>query len=180
MIKEYSKAQDSQYQGRREMNLIPAHREILMSRPARAPMPRFASALGQFQWEYLIDYGSFRDMQRHRNNVCLMPLLNDRHKIAGWYLDQLPDAVRETTVAKLTSIIKQINELKLNSALSQYDAQYLYPMCMNVPYFLDMDLPQAIYLSELRSSKTVHPTMRRFAHNLATSSLQKRISYIQK
>jgi len=46
---------------------------------------------GQCTFKFLLDFGSFRDLQRHRNGETLMPLLTTKFGFYQWYLDQLPE-----------------------------------------------------------------------------------------
>jgi hypothetical protein len=47
-------------------------------------------------------------------------------------------------------------------------AQYLYPMGVDIPVMLSYTLPQMVYVAELRSGKTVHPSLRPIAQQMAT------------
>src|SRR3989338_3307554 len=63
---------------------------LLTSRPAKTGLPYVISDAGQITFDFLLDYGSFRDLQRHRNGVCRMPLLTTEIGFNEWYLNELP------------------------------------------------------------------------------------------
>jgi len=114
------------------------------------------SDLGQLQFGFDIDFGSFRDVQRHRNGVCRMPMLTTSRGFETWYLDQLDAATREKAVELLRVQEKAIANLKC----SDTDRQYFVAMGFKVPVSITMGLPAFLYLAELRSTKSVHPTLR--------------------
>ena len=51
--------------------------------------------------------------------------------------------------------------------LNKYEKQYHIPIGFNVPIIMKSSLPQLLYIIELRSSKTVHPTLRRIVQKIA-------------
>lgn len=129
------------------------------------PAPRHLSYLGRIVVSHTMDYGSFRDLQRHRNCIQMMPILKTRMGFEEWYLDALPLNVRNEAEVLID---KQV--CAITSALNMYDSadvQYYIPLGFKVPCLLDMDYPQAVYISEMRTNKTVHPTVRKFACQLA-------------
>jgi len=133
--------------------------DLLSGRPRGAVLPHFLTDLGQIYLSFLLDFGSFRDAQRHRNGVCRMPLLTLRHGMHPWYLDQLDEGLAKDVrdlVAHLSRRISKIDDPVLR--------QYYIPMGMRVACQITYGLPSAIYVAELRGAKTVHPTLRQVAH----------------
>ncbi len=103
-------------------------------------------------WE--IDYGSFRDLQRHRNQKMPLPCIEKGAKFSPWYLDNLGAIgcqVLEDFRAKYEPLLKDV---------PVWHSQYYYPMASMVKVPMVMSLGQAVYVVETRSSKTVHPTLR--------------------
>lgn len=133
------------------------------NRPKGLPIPRKFSYLGRFQFSYLLDYGSFRDLQRHRNCVQMLPVLNTDYGFHPWYFDQLPKSIKHNAKKIISEIILEIEELEL----SEIEKQYYVPMGFLTPCELDCDLPQLVYISELRTNSTVHPTLRELAKHFA-------------
>lgn len=136
--------------------------DLLRKRPTKTNLPHFLTELGLITFEFLLDFGSFRDIQRHRNGVCRMPLLTTRLGFNQWYLDQLPEDIK-IKAEKL--IEKQANEIN-NLQTSDENRQYYIALGFNMPCKVTYGLPAAIYVIELRSGKTVHPTLRQIAHKM--------------
>lgn len=144
---------------------------VIAKRPDGAPLPRRLQSYGQYRISYLLDFGSFRDIQRHRNGVCQVPMVTARFGIHPWYLSEwkrlLPEQFGkiEATIAKLCAQIEKLNEKGIEtSALLN---QYLYPMGMQVLSELSYSVPQTLYVGELRSKKMTHPSLRPIAQQMA-------------
>lgn len=144
------------------------YKDILKKRPARVGLPHFLSDLGGCTFEFLLDFGSFRDIQRHRNGVCRMPLLTTKYGFNKWYLEQLPKDLR----VKAEKLIKEQKEAIAKLKTSPENLQYYVGMGFNVACKVTYALPATVYVAELRSGKMVHPTLRRIAH-LMVASLRK-------
>lgn len=118
------------------------------------------SDLGQVTFRLDLDFGSFRDVQRHRNGVCRMPLLSAGRGVADfhpWYLGEL-DPRHAEEARQLVN--EQAAEIAGVDARPE-DKQYLAAMGSLVPCRLTYALPAAVYVMELRSGKMIHPTLRR-------------------
>ncbi len=135
--------------------LLHRYGRALATRPRGGVLPHFMSDMGQITFAFPLDFGSFRDIQRHRNGVCRMPLLTTSLGFEPWYLDQLDDELRDKAARLIAFFTGAIG------AIDPYAAQYLIPIGFRVPVEVTYALPSALYVMELRSSKTVHPTLRR-------------------
>jgi len=142
---------------------------LASDRPRRSALPRFLAELGSYECGFLLDFGSFRDLQRHRNGVCRMPLLTDALGFHPWYLAQLPAAQRVATEAFVADQLAEFRSLRDAHGLDDAAAQYLLPIGMNVLCRLRYSLPQLVYVAELRSGQTVHPTLRAVAQEMAAA-----------
>lgn len=136
-------------------------------RPPMTRLPHRFDALGQVTYEFQLDFGSFRDVQRHRNGVCRMPLLRTRFGFNQWYLDQMPAAMREEAEHTIDLQIRRIAALGAQAE----DKQHYIAMGFNVPCKLTRGLPGTIYLIELRTGMMTHPTLRKVAQDMATTLL---------
>ena len=121
----------------------------------KLPVANYSSKL-RFTITGNLDFGSFRDLHRHRNGVCAMPMLNAYGAIEKWYVEQLPP-----------EIVDEIKEVLADISLATTDGnmvylQYAVPMGVQVPIAYDCDYNQLAYLIELRTGKTVHQTLRHF------------------
>jgi len=130
-------------------------KKILKNRPMKTELPPTIALLGMVHYEFLLDFGSFRDLQRHRATVQRMPLLTTRHGFNQWYLNSLPDSLRKKALKFIDNQEKKIDNLKI----SDEEKQYYTAMGYNVPCRVSGDLKALIYLVELRSTRFVHPTL---------------------
>lgn len=147
---------------------IAQYKDIFLKRTLKTGLPTFLAELGSVTFEFLLDFGSFRDVQRHRNGVCRMPLLTTKYGFNEWYLNELPDNVRKEAEKLIKDQIKSINKLKTTPE----DKQYYCAMGFNVTCKVTYGLPAATYVSELRSGRLVHPTLRRVAHMMSKSLIK--------
>ena len=117
----------------------------------------------------LLDFGSFRDLQRHRGGYCSMPCVDPLEGFHSWYLTNLP-------IEAVVDAVELLDEIKsLDSKLITADPtaeqrilnQYFMPMGCLVPFTLKYSVSQAVYVAELRSGQTVHPTLRPVAQSMA-------------
>lgn len=136
--------------------------ELLATRPWGCVLPYVLTALGQVMFDFLLDYGAWRDIQRHRNGVCEAPLLTTAYGFEPWYLDQLDDEWRARAMALIEEQEEAISALESTLV----DRQYYIPLGYLVPTVVCYGLPAAVYVLEIRSGKTVHPTLRRAVHRM--------------
>jgi thymidylate synthase ThyX len=140
--------------------------DIISSRPKGALLPRFISRYGRYNCRFLLDYGSYRDLQRHRNGLCRLPVLTAENGFNKWYLDHLPNSLYSLADSLIKKQFNKIQEIAHKHKLSDIDMQYYIPLGANIVCELVYDLPEMVYVTELRSSSTVHPTLRKIAHQL--------------
>ncbi len=139
--------------------------DVLTDRPIKTNLPYFMGDLGACHFEFLLDYGSFRDIQRHRSAIARMPLLSTELGFQSWYLEQLPDDMRQTAEKLIAEQKQAINTLPTDDK----QKQYYIAMGFNVSCSFHAPLPSAVYVTELRSGKTVHPSLRRVAHAMCNA-----------
>lgn len=140
------------------------YEDITKTRPKGCILPHFLSYLGQCHWYFSLDFGSFRDLQRHRNGVCLMPLLTTDIGFESWYLNQFDLMLREQACQLIDEQTKRITSITDDPVVRQYYTALGFKVITHVTY----PLPAAVYVMELRSSKTVHPTLRNQVHRMIT------------
>jgi thymidylate synthase ThyX len=137
----------------------------LATRPAKTELPKFLDDAGEMQFEYLLDFGSFRDIQRHRAVIQRMPLLTLAHGFERWYLDEMPESLRVESVAE---IARQTEAIKALGASPEVQ-QYYIAMGFRTANRITGTLPALTYLVELRSGSTVHPTLRILAQRMGSA-----------
>lgn len=153
---------DFEFSHNLRLNDMAPYADLLASRPMKTNLPPFMSMFGQCTFQYKLDFGSFRDLQRHRNGVCLMPLLTTNFGFYPWYLDELPADLRAEAATLLAEQEQAISALPVD----ELTRQYYIPMGYTIPASVTYALPASIYVAELRSNKTVHPTLRRRAQQM--------------
>lgn len=147
----------------RDHELLKSYRQFIFDRPRGVELPWQIGEAIDITWVDMIDFGSFRDLQRHRAVIQRHGLITENFGIHEWYMENLPVEVAEEAKNLLEYQIQQINFLQL----SKTDKQYLLPMGMKIPTRITGSLSKIMYLIELRSQSTVHPTLHANAVNLA-------------
>jgi thymidylate synthase ThyX len=133
----------------------PNLRPLFTDRPVQTELPKWLGAYGEAAFAFQLDFGSFRDIQRHRAVTQRMPLLTADIGFNDWYLDELTPELRSEAQELIERLTKAAAELTDDVALRQY---YL-PMGLNISNYLSGDLPSLVYLIELRATSLVHPTL---------------------
>lgn len=143
-------------------------RQALVERPAKTELPKGIARTGQMTFEFLLDFASFRDVQRHRSLLQEMPLLTTEFGFNQWYIDEINELCPDIDVRKFLtrqeSLIGEIAEI----GASPEDLQYLTAMGYNCPCVITGDLHALVYTIELRATRFVHPTLRKIAQDMAT------------
>jgi hypothetical protein len=143
----------------------------LSKRPLHAALPWRLESYGRYNYLFLLDFGSFRDLQRHRNGVCQIPVTDGRFGMGPWYLQQCAAYLSASENEKLLQDI-EAQKAAIAALPSQGIAttpllnQYLYPMGTQVLVHAAYSVPQTVYVAELRSGKTVHPSLRPIAQKM--------------
>jgi thymidylate synthase ThyX len=138
-----------------DRDLLANYKDVLESRPMKTELPMAIAECGVAAYEFLLDFGSFRDLQRHRAIAQRMPLLVDYHGFNNWYLEALPEDLREKTRRFIADQEEKISKLET----SKEEKQYFLAMGYQVPCRFSGDLKALVYLAELRSTRFVHPTL---------------------
>lgn len=138
-----------------DRKILSSYEDILRSRPEKTDLPTAIGECGVMAYEFLLDFGSFRDLQRHRAIVQRMPLLVRTFGFNPWYLNSMPESLRKKTEKFIKIQEKKIEKIEA----SNEDKQYLTAMGYRVPCRFSGDLKALVYLAELRSTRFVHPTL---------------------
>lgn len=138
-------------------------KDLIATRPAKTELPKWVGTTGDVAFAYLLDFGSFRDIQRHRAITQRMPLLTTELGFNEWYLDELSDELRAEAEALIATQANAITKL----GLSPEDTQYYVAMGYNTSNYFVGDLPAIVYMVELRATRFVHPTLRHQAAKMA-------------
>lgn len=130
--------------------------KLLKTRPRYMPVPNAFAQYGTIGSNFRLDFGSFRDLQRHRNGLVQMPLLTTRWGFHPWYFEQLPPDIREAARLLVESQVRAIEALPVNPVQKQ---SYI-AMGFEVVCGVTQSLPAFIYRTELRTGPMVHQTLR--------------------
>lgn len=126
-------------------------------------LPRFESRKTRIEMNGSIDFGSYRDLHRHRNGYINMPVLTTFLGFHDFYVQNLPTYLK----AELAQLLVTFeNWYKANP--SKIEKQYAVPMGYKVALTYNCDVQQAHYLLRLRSGKTVHQTLRHLCQQWAS------------
>jgi thymidylate synthase ThyX len=160
-VREFSYFDDSSitsfsYEPRLDLAGLKKHQKLLEIRPAKAELHHRLTEYGNIAFSFPLDFGSYRDLQRHRSCSQEMPLLTTKHGFYTWYLEQLPEALRAEARALIESQEKRIAALNASDEVKQYYIAMGYTVAVKIT----CPLPGAVYIAELRSGDTVHPTLR--------------------
>lgn len=129
------------------------------NRVKRTPLPKHSPAARRTMTiSGIVDFGSFRDLQRHRNMFCNMPMLTGEMGLHPWYFENLTEELRREAYILLNEVETVYEELL--KTISKAELQYILPMGFCVGYAVRCSVSQGVYLAELRSGKTVHATLR--------------------
>jgi thymidylate synthase ThyX len=117
----------------------------------------------QFRFDILMDIGGFRDLHRHRRCVQVHQAFTDAH---GYETPEELSAagLRERYERAMNQVGGATAELKrIGSGDARADAVYLLPLAFRKRTLFKMDLAEAAYISELRTTAAGHFSYRRIA-----------------
>lgn len=118
---------------------------------------RHLPSLGSSSFYGKIDFGSYRDLQRHRS-MYIKSNIPDMHLGPHpWYMSMLPAPIFD----KVTDLWDESNHNPMS-----------VPMMAQVCTLVVTNLPAIRYVTDLRTTTTVHHTMRKFAHDMARSTVE--------
>lgn len=145
---------------------------IFRNRPLRAGLPHAVSGYGLMRSGFALDFGSYRDIQRHRRGDIRVPVLTTELGFEPWYLKQLPaslaqevDDLLKTQRARIDSLMNYNRGRDgMPTASQAISAQDYIAMGYQVTVDVAQPLDGFVYRLELRSSKSVHPTLRIQTH----------------
>jgi len=149
------------------LSLLSEYKRELEDRPAKTDLPKHIAECGLIRFDFWLDFGSFRDIQRHRAITQRMPLLTTRLGFEEWYLNELPKSLREEAVSLIRNQGIELGRLASFCALTPAVEQYYIPMGYRTSNRITGGLPALVYLVELRATRFVHPTLRRRAVQMA-------------
>jgi len=136
---------------------------LFEKRPQKTELPAFLNDLGQIECKFKLDFGSYRDLQRHRALDQRMPLITFDLGFNEFYVDSLSEQLQEKARTHLKETQEMIEKLNLEPT----EKQYLIPIGFNCAVFVRGTIPAFVYMLELRATRFVHQTLREKAEEIA-------------
>ncbi len=131
-------------------------------RQNRRQRPPRAFEMTEYTFDFLTNFGMFRDFHRHRVLTLERQLLTTNH---GYIV---PDEIKQLGIKKdyddCMYNSKQVFDLLQKKIPEQ--AQYVVNFAYNYPYFMKLNLREAVHLIELRTVPQGHQDYRRVAQEM--------------
>lgn len=134
-------------------------RAYVGDRANRRHRPGRALERVDYRFDVLSDYGSFRDLQRHRMLTIEWQALTPDH---GY---EVPDAVEAAGLAERFHAVMERSASLYDAMITTLPAQapYAVSMAYRLRYSMQFNAREAMHMLELRSQPSGHPTYRRVA-----------------
>ena len=142
--------------------------DLMQDRPEHHEAPKFFREV-QLDFSIYMDYGAFRDLQRHRRmEQFVEPLTPSYGFSTPPGLGALPDAL-----GKFTQLLAKFNQVDWpRDPQQQALCQYLVPLAFLVGWHIKMDLQELYYLAELRTQEAGHPSYRQVSYEMWDAAAQ--------
>ena len=142
----------------------------LKQQPKHEKLPSYLELLGPITARFYLDFGSFRDLQRHRKANIPIPEFRINTGMNAYYPMTIASLLTTPedfdTFCYLNLEVDQCVN-KMAAVLDNNSAQYFYPLGWDVPVVCTASLAQWAYMLELRTSKSVHATLRTVMQKIA-------------
>jgi thymidylate synthase ThyX len=115
-----------------------------------------------YTFDLLVNFGIYRDLQRHRVLTQERQLFTCEH---GW---DTPPEIKECGLAShWLSLLGRAADAQATVAKEMpLEAQYLVPFASRVRWYVTLNLREAVHLVELRSMPQGHPDYRRVVQTM--------------
>lgn len=137
--------------------------ELLMNLPKYMYAPSTLKGMGYIQLHGCLDLASFRDLHRHRDGNIPIPYLANKFGMHSWYMKDMPDDVNLKLALEVPKLFEMIAEVQHRNP---YEGQLLLPLGLRVPVELNWQIPQLMYVCNLRSGHACREPLRRFVQNI--------------
>lgn len=115
-----------------------------------------------YTFDVLMDYGAFRDVQRHR--MCTQT--NQEFIIEHGY--NIPDEIIEANLKDKFTECMEKAEKAYNEIVKEFpkEAQYIIPLAFNKRLLMTMNLRELFHFIKIRSTKQGHTSYRKIAQQM--------------
>jgi thymidylate synthase ThyX len=137
-------------------------RAYVGERDNRRHRPGRAFERTDYRFDVLVDYGAFRDLQRHRMLTIEWQALSPRH---GY---EVPAAMHDAGLADRYEAAMARSAALHDALLPELplDAPYAVSLAYRVRFAMQMNAREAMHVLELRSSPQGHPSYRRVCQEM--------------
>lgn len=136
--------------------------EYLGRRSNRRHKPGRALENTYYTFDFLADFGIYRDLHRHRVLTQERQLLDVRHGYA--VPKEITEAGKEKEFRHAMDNASQVF-LKIQRKMP-IQAQYVVPLGFKIRWYMTMNLREVCHLTELRSAMQGHPSYRKIAQEM--------------
>lgn len=143
-------------------DFLSVYARALSERPPKTELPKRLAECGMMRFSFFLDFGSFRDLQRHRSVIQQMPMLTTRWGFEDWYYSQMPPDLQDKAHAFCHMHEQRLKVFEADPIIKQYYT----PMGYRTACRLTGDLSALFWIIELRSGISVHPTLRAVAQEM--------------
>lgn len=136
--------------------------EYFSARKTRRDKPGRAFENAVYTFEILADFGSYRDLQRHRI------LTQERQNLSVHHGFELPPEIVDAGLEKEYSQAMEESKEVYEQIYEKFpeEAQYVVPFAFHIRWYFTINLRSIYWLCELRSTPQGHPTYRRVAQQM--------------
>ncbi len=136
---------------------------LMQDRPEHHCVPKFFREV-QISYSIYMDYGAFRDLQRHRRMDQFVEPLSP---VYGFALPPGLETISNDAYWKMRTLFLEFPAADWpDDPIQQMLCQYLVPLAFRVGWHVNMDLQQLYYLVELRTQEAGHSSYRQVAYAL--------------
>jgi thymidylate synthase ThyX len=136
---------------------------LMKDRPEHHSVPKVFREV-QLSYSIYMDYGAFRDLQRHRRMDQFVEPLSP---VYGFALPPGLETSANLAYWKMRKLFMEFPEVTWpEDPMQQMLCQYLIPLAFRVGWHVTMDLQQLYYLVELRTQEAGHPSYRQVSYDL--------------
>ena len=131
-------------------------------RKNRRQRPPRAFEMTEYTFDFLTNFGMFRDFHRHRVLTLERQLLTTNHGYA------IPDEIKQLGIKKDFDdcMYKSKEAFDLIKTKMPEQAQYVVNFAYNYPFFMKLNLREAVHLIELRTVPQGHQDYRKTAQEM--------------
>jgi len=131
-------------------------------RQNRRHRPPRAFEMTEYTFDFLTNFGMFRDFHRHRVLTLERQLLTTNHGFC------IPDEIMSLGIKKdfEDCMYKSKEVFDIICQKMPEQAQYVVNFAYNYPFFMRLNLREATHLIELRTVPQGHPDYRKVAQNM--------------